>query len=255
MPPYLPPPLPLPLPRTALRGLPLCKSGQALVEDLDQDGWSDIVFTNHYSSYTGYSVDSYVYYGSATGFSASNRDDITTDGAVSSASGDFNGDGLADLAFGGYFNHPSYLQDTYVYYGTTTGYSSASSDSFTGLGVFDTLAADLDSDGYDELVLATYYTGSSYAYNAYIYKGTSSGVSTSATMLDTVGTRKVTVGDLDADGHPELIFNTYYTGNWSSPDGAYVYWGSSGAYTEADRTILDTAGALGPSVLVGDASW
>jgi hypothetical protein len=236
------------------QALPGHGCGGLLVEDVDDDGWTDIVLANHYSSYTYYNVNSYVYYGSATGFSTSNRDDLPTNGSVALTSGDFDGDGRTDLAFGGYYDG-SYATDTYVYYGSTTGYSSANADALATLGVVTPAAADLDSDGYDDLILPSYYTGSSNHTDSYVFQGSATGLSSGATRLETVGARAVTVGDLDADGYPEIIFSSYDDAPWSTSEGAYVYWGSSGAYTEADRTILDAVGLWTNVSLAGDSSW
>lgn len=240
---------------TTPTALPTTGCRDVVVDDLDGDGWSDIVFANYYSASTGYLADSFVYYGAATGFSATNREELPTEGTLGVSTGDFDGDGRTDLLFGGYYDGSSHYASSYVYYGTATGYTAADSDALFAVGVQQPTAADLNSDGYDDLVLPTYYTGATYWANSYVYYGSSTGIDSAYTSLDSVGTGRVAAGDLDGDGHPELVFSNYYTGTWSTIAGSYVYWGSAGAYTESDRTILDTEGTWAEVVLAGSAGW
>ena len=128
-------------------------------------------------------------------------------------------------------------------------------DTVKSVGAYDLSAADLDSDGYDDLVIPTYYTGSSHSGSSYVHYGSASGFAGTPTSLDTVGASRVTIGDLDGDGHPELVFNNYYSGSWSTLTDTYVYWGSSGAYSESDRTDLSTYGSWPGVRMVGNTDW
>ena len=56
--------------------------------------------------------------------------------------------------------------------------------------VEDALGADLDRDGYTDVILSNYYTGTSYITNSHIYYGGPSGVSAAnRTDLPTLGAR------------------------------------------------------------------
>ncbi|MBM4393784.1 MAG: FG-GAP repeat protein, partial [Deltaproteobacteria bacterium] len=61
-------------------------------------------------------------------------------------------------------------------------------------------------------------------------------------------------GDLDSDGWPELVFNSYYTGS-SYAGTAYVYWGSTSGYSSSDRTSVTSNGAIAFPLLIGETSW
>lgn len=281
-----------------------------LVDDLDEDGYPDLTFCNYYSGST-YSTDSYVYWGSSAGYSSSDRTSLATIGCFDLESGDVNGDGYKDLAFANYYNGSTYSVNSYVYYGSATGYSSAyraslptagtigveivdlnndgfddvtygghyngawttnsptyiywgsslglSSSTYTSLtttcGVRDPKAADLDSDGFLDLVLARYYSGSSYTANSYIYWGSATGFSDSdRTSLTGSGMVESTVADLDADGFPEVILASHYSGS-SYSSTSYIYWGSAAGYSSSDRTGIASVGAIPPIVAVGNTDW
>jgi len=227
----------------------------ALAEDLDGDGYTDLVFANYYENGVGYATDSFVYYGSASGFSELNREELPTQGTLGVDSGDFDGDGYTDLAFSGYYDASStYWSTSYIYYGTATGYSTSRSDSLSSVGAWSLTAGDLNSDGYDDLVIPS-YIGSGYYTSSHVHYGSASGFTGTPTSLDTIGASQASIGDLDGDGHPEVVFNNYYSGSWSSVPDTYIYWGSSGAYSESNRTDLDTYGSWAKVQLVGATDW
>jgi len=237
-------------------GLPTEGCRDVEIEDLDGDGYDDLVFAGFYDTTAGsYSVSSFVYYGASTGFSETNRDELGTTGSLSLAVGDYDGDGTSDLAFGSYRSASSWSNTSYVYYGSSTGFSSSDASSFTGVGTRQIESADLDNDGYDDLILTNYYSGSSYSTSSYVYYGSSTGIEATPASLDTVGASRVAIGDLDGDGLPELVFNNYYSGSWSTLTDTYVYWNQSGTFTESNRTDLESYGSWPDVVLVGDTDW
>jgi len=156
--------------------------------DLDGDGYDDLVVGAYKDDDNGtLSGSAYLYYGSATGIlSASEHKLVSSDGATYdyygwsvSGAGDLDGDGYDDLVVGAIRDNDAgtYSGSAYVYFGNPTGVSSTSerklvasdaagSDSF---GVSVAGAGDLDSDGYDDLVVGAHgnsddgtYSGSAY---------------------------------------------------------------------------------------------
>jgi hypothetical protein len=102
-------------------------------EDLDDDGFQDIVFSNYKSTSTD--VDSYVYYGSDTGFSSTNRDDLPTHGSRRHTLADVNADGWTDIVFSNFFDASTANRaDSSVYYGSDTGYSVTDRDELATFG-------------------------------------------------------------------------------------------------------------------------
>ena len=224
------------------------------VQDLDSDGYDDVIFANYYETGVGYSTSSYIYWGASSGLSESNRTDLPTVGSLDAVTGDFDGDGHTDIAFGSFYTGSSYSGSAYIYYGSSTGYSTADSETVSTSGTYNIGTADLDNDGYDDLVLPSYYDGS-YTTGAYVHYGSSTGFGGTPTSLDTYGSSEVSIGDLDQDGFPELVFNNYFSGSWSTLADSYIYWGSSGGYTESNRTDIETYGSWPAVQLVGDTDW
>ena len=205
--------------------------GRDLCDDLNCDGWPDIVFAEYYDNST-YVVDSTVYYGSASGYSAADSLDLTTTGASGVAADDLDGDGYVDLVFSSYYDG-NYVTDSRVYWGSASGHSTSDVTDLYTVGAIDVCTHDLDGDGYAEIIFPQYYDGSSYGPGSRIYWGSSSGYSTAdVTDVTTWAPRSCDVGDVDADGYPDLLFSGYYY--TASTGYAYLYWGSSGGYSTSD---------------------
>lgn len=175
--------------------------------DLDGDGYDELVaFT---------STEALVLYG---GSSLGASLETLTSAAPSygparrADSGDFNADGYADLAFN--TGVGAGAGGVTAYLGSASGLGSAHlsvSGTTSGQQMGDDLAvADFDADGYDDLlVLADEYgttlgtTGTALQ----LYTGSASGLSSSATLIDS-GTYcglLVAVGDVDGDGYPDAL--------------------------------------------------
>jgi hypothetical protein len=239
--------------------LPTYGCRDLVAEDINGDGYADVAFASYYSG-SSYNSNSRVYYGSAAGLSTSYYDDLPTTGALSVTTGDFDGDGTLDVAFGGYYGGSwSAAAFTRVYWNSSLGLSSSVYTDLGNRGVRHIEAADLDGDGYDDLIGPRYYSGSSHSTDSYIWWGSASGLSdTDRTDLPTMGPGHATVGDLDGDGTPEVAFNGYYTGSWSSYADDTIYWGDASdpdLYDSADATDLDTYGTWGRMVFAGDTAW
>ncbi|MBL9214391.1 MAG: VCBS repeat-containing protein, partial [Opitutaceae bacterium] len=75
-------------------------SAQAMgVADLDRDGFLDLVLPNYHGELTREHLPSYIYWGSAAGYSTRQRTLLTVDSAVDVMIADYDGDGRLDLAF------------------------------------------------------------------------------------------------------------------------------------------------------------
>jgi hypothetical protein len=146
---------------------------------------------------------------------------------------------------------------------TTDGYDSGTGVDTTTPGRLSlgyTLAADgsradLNQDGYLDLVFSNYCSGTisttwQYEIDSYIYWGGPDGYTT--THRPTQGASGNAVADLDEDGYLDIIFSNVGRGTGYPPtlDGvsSYIYWGGSQGYAVSNRKELPTDGSTGCSV-------
>ena len=220
--------------------LPTLGGTRAAVDDLNADGNPDIVIANLERD-ADYSVSSYVYWGSAAGYSEANRDELPTNGSMDVTVADVDADGHKDLVFAGYIDNSGAMDTaSSVYYGPD--FSSA--DDLPGVGGMAVAVQDLDGDGYPELVFANSGEGFDPETDSLIYWGSKGGYdSKSATALPTTGARSVSISDLDEDGYADIVFGcTESLADGYAAD-SLIYWGSAKGWSAKDVTALDTEGA------------
>ena len=190
-----------------------------------------------------------------------------------SGMGDLDGDGYDDWAASGamsYSSGNSYAGEVWVFYGANSvswGYASDADATLLGnasdyLGSKLSGGADLDGDGYDDLVA---HTGTSIE----IYVGGSSkladGQASSVSISDAsqssytyIDSTQSSVGDLNNDGTGDLVMGDYYAA--ANTGAVWTFYGpmSAGSYdvTDSDSTItgVDTYGYLGRDNEIGDLS-
>jgi hypothetical protein len=210
--------------------------GEDVCHDLNCDAWPDLILPS-YRDAGSYLSDSYVYYGIDQGgidvdYSATERDTLSTGNAHSASYGDFDGDGYVDIVFGGYYDG-NYETESRVYYGSSNGFSTSNIIDLTAYGVHRVRVADLDDDGFDDIVFASHYDGDYYT-NSKIFWGSISGLDeATVTELPINSSLDMKIEDLNDDGHLDLIYPGYY-GNYYS----YIYWGdgTQSGYSDTNRT-------------------
>ncbi|MBO9605282.1 MAG: VCBS repeat-containing protein [Paenibacillaceae bacterium] len=122
--------------------LPSAGSYYGAVGDLNGDGYDDLVVANQHNG-THADVTAYIYYGSPEGLSERYKTELPVPNCRAAAIGDFNGDGLPDLAFAS-------SGRLVVYYQTELGFRHTDSAVFD-LAVTHMAAGDLNRDGYADL--------------------------------------------------------------------------------------------------------
>ena len=206
--------------------------------DINADGYADLVVGGAWTG-GGYGMVS-VYSGSTAGLSSS--------GATMSSStrqwygnavavGDYNGDGYGDVAVCAY-GYSSSTGRGYIYYGSAAGLSTSVGTTLAGIAsssfCYAADAADVNGDGYDDLAVGAPIVSSGVG-RVYVYHGSASGLSSSAstTLAGAAGATNVglgvaNAGDLNGDGYEDLVVSTNgYTY-------AFVFHGSA---TGVDSTI------------------
>ncbi|PYV18251.1 MAG: hypothetical protein DMG07_04255 [Acidobacteria bacterium] len=218
--------------------------------DLNGDGYLDAVFPSSHD--TNHGVDSYVYWGGAAGFDPARRMALPGNGGSGVAIADLNRDGFADVVIANEFNGTKTELHSFIYWGGRDGLSRTRRSELPTVAATAVAVADLDGDGYPELVFAS--SGRSYQFSkeggdfqflrpvSDIYWGAAAGYDPKrATQLETSYARGVVVADLDGDGAPDLVFADQ--GQDGTGSGALIYWGSKGGrYSSARRTLLPGSG-------------
>ena len=184
--------------------LPTMGAMDAAIADVDGDGYSDIVFANSRSNDI-YDVASYIYWGGADGYDTRRRTEVPTHGAqaVSVAGRDVL---FANTLMG----HPAGNIDTYIYFGDGKGgYSEQRMQRLPTIGGYESCLADLNDDGFTDLVLVGSHEGDNgSSIGSWIFWGARDGLdATRRTELPTRGAIGCAVGDVDRDGHLDLLFS------------------------------------------------
>jgi hypothetical protein len=209
------------------------------------------VFSNQFDG-SSWSPKSYIYWGSGSGYSRSDRTGLSTNGAYGNAVGDLNRDGYPDLVFSCEYDGTSYDTDSMVFWGSATGYSDGNRALLPTRGAHECTVADLNADGWPDLVFSNFYTGTSHTVDVYIYWGSSSGFSTAGRQgLPAVGCTGTIAEDFNGDGWLDLFVSNFVADPSNYNMDSYIYWGSSGGFSAANRTSIAGHGAIGAGAACG----
>lgn len=219
--------------------------------DVNGDGYSDVIVGAY--GYDGGNANegrAYVFLGSASGLSTaaswtaeSDQDNAYYGYSVASA-GDVNGDGYSDVIVGARLFDGGNTDEgrAYVYHGGASGLAATAAwtaeSNATGaqFGYSVASAGDVNGDGFSDVIVgaALFDGGQSYEGRAYVYHGSSSGLSTTAAWTAEsdqasalFGISVSTAGDVNGDGYSDVIVGARAYDAGSIDEGrAYVYHGS-----------------------------
>jgi len=246
--------------------------------DVNGDGYDDIIVGAHdYSAGQTKEGGAFVYFGSATGLSATpdwtaESDQVEAYFGISvSAAGDVNGDGYDDVIVGAchYDNGETNEGAVFVYYGSSLGLSATAdwiAEGNQSSGCFGRsvgTARDVNGDGYADVIVGAYKydNGETDEGVAFIYYGSASGPNTTASWTAesdqagaALGSSVDTAGDVNGDGYDDVIVGAQAYDNGQADEGAaFVYLGSpEGLSASADWTaesnqsgaMMGSAGAV-----------
>ena len=209
------------------------------VYDVDGDGHNDLVTVNAHNGVTS-ELPCYIYWGGPDGPEAS-RTDLPTIGAYDVTALDINRDGRLDLIMPSAWkdsHNPAKPMLAHVY---IQGENRSFEDKGREYGVLATgalgiAAADLNNDGYSDIVLASYREGrANLNTESLLYWGTEDGVNAEEPFsLPTYGARQIILKDLNHDGSIDITF--------SGSGQVRVYWNESGALDTENPVIIKAAG-------------
>ncbi len=228
-------------------GFSVCTAG-----DVNGDGYSDVIVGAYgYNNGQAGEGKAFVYFGSASGLSASANWTAESDQAGAefgyrvSTAGDVNGDGYSDVIVGAlyYDNGQTDEGKVYVYHGSAGGLSASanwtaeSDQASADFGSSASTAGDVNGDGYSDVIVGAYMfdNGQINEGRAFVYHGSSSGLSITVNWTAEsdqadawFGYSVSAAGDVNGDGYSDIIIGAYLYDNGQTDEGrVYVYHGSS----------------------------
>lgn len=247
------------------------------VGDLNNDDYVDIVLASSRVGTTERNTKSLLYWGTKNGVKVEEPLALPTYGASQVILKDLNGDGNIDITFTGngqvhiYWNengsidkeNPFIIKDAGIraaisdidvdgipelLIATPDGIQIRSGDELEKVKLKVNVknprwitTADLDGDNLPELIISKHFEGNLFKTKSPIYwNGPNGYTDDNTTWLPTIGVIGNTVGDLNGDGVPEVVFNNVNDGHVSNVP-SYVYLGNSKAeYSPENRLILET---------------
>ncbi len=221
--------------------------------DVNGDGYADVIVgvTGYDNTLTDEGAV-FIYYGSASGLSASPSWSAyggvanTIYGEYVSAAGDVNGDGFADVIVGASHSKVSGSEMglVNVWYGSASGmqatpWSVRSDQAGSRFGVAVATAGDVNGDGYSDIIVGApgYDNGQTDEGRVFVYFGSASGPSATANWTAesnqasaSFGWTVATAGDVNGDGYADVIVGAPLYDNGETDEGwAGVYYGNDEA--------------------------
>ena len=218
--------------------------------DINRDGFLDIVGSVGYASPDGEPIGVVIWHGSKEGFLRENREmiPITQGRPTQHTLADFDRDGYLDVAL-----LRGYKNEIEILWGDESGLDSSRTTSWPFLRGGDLNTADLNGDGWLDLIASSLLIPNTifYDYGTYIFWGGASGFSPSnAQRLESRGTVGITIADWDDDGFLDIFLPSYHYTETRESVAAYLYWGSKDGYDQSRRTSLMQDG--GHAAAAGD---
>jgi len=213
------------------------------VADLNGDGHDDVIFS-------GWDLDgarvplpmTHVYFGSASGVSsASIHAEVTAFGGVLDIDAtDLDGDGYRDLVIANRDGASRVFPGAGTPGGAPSPSDYSDTQSLTTSRAANVALADLDGDGCADLAFPTLTSSQSVIYFGVREAGACTWPLSSVRGFETGITNRAMIADLNADGHPDVVFSGDTTRvYWGAPDGPRPSSVSSFATPSARSIVIE----------------
>ena len=221
--------------------LPTLAATDSALADFNQDGWVDVAFANEHDDRT-YDVNSYLYWNGPDGFHPAHRKELQGFGAVSAAAGDLDQDSRIDLLLVNRHSGSFASIDSLIYWGNPRHhYSEASVSIIPGTGGM-TSVADLDQDGWVELIFPS----------GWIYYGGEEGFSPEKRTDIETKAGSVGVADLNRDGFLDLVLASGNAFGSQTPPQGMIRWGAPEGFSPERQTQFPLSSQLPTTGTIAD---
>lgn len=232
--------------------------------DVNGDGYSDVIVgAPDYDNGESEEGAAFIFHGSATGISTtpaitleSNQANARFGFSVATA-GDVNGDGYSDVIISAlnYTNGEANEGAAFVFHGSASGVTSTIATTLESniagaqWGRSVATAGDVNGDGYSDVILGSsnYSNGSTNEGSFYVFHGSASGVSTTASTnaesnqdFAEMGYSVASAGDINGDGYSDIVVGAPGYDNGQFFEGVtFIYLGSATGINLASSVILE----------------
>ncbi len=225
--------------------LPTVGATAVKLYDLNDDGYSEIIFANRQDGET-FDVPSYIYWGGPDGYAPYDRTELQGFGPMDIALVDANLDGSMDVILMNRLSGKTEdALDSIIYWGNPRGrFSPAFATFLPAVTPLGSASADLNNDGYPDIVFANQGD------DAYIYWGGPEGYTpANRSTLPVRQAYTVEIADLNRDGYLDLTFGRQSEGDIST---AVIFWGGPEGFDANRRRVVEFDDIPGSIISYGD---
>jgi hypothetical protein len=223
--------------------LPTFAASGVSVEDLNQDGYPEVIFSNQRIIHQ-LNINSYIYWNDNGQLYYGNHSQLPTLGTVGNTIGDVNNDDLPDIIF---FNEEGYFRDgptmSYVYWGDgTRNFSAEQRTGFHTHHIFGQGHADLDDDGNVDLIFAQerFMSRIPHEQNGLILRwGSDENFDRPSYLTMVTAYGGVRIADINKDGYLDMLAGGAALDlDDTAKKGIPIFWGSENGFLHQNRTII-----------------
>jgi hypothetical protein len=219
--------------------LPTTAAHAVKTADVNNDGASDIIFAIEKGP------NSVAYLNKGGNFDKENKLSFETFSAKDVVIHDFNKDGHADVFFtnhqhslSGDPNLANRMIDSYIYFGSKNGFSNNNRQNIQTIGAWGANAADLNKDGWTDLLICNFREHYSYEVPSFIYWNGPDGFSLlNRTPLYEHGAQGNAISDLNGDGYLDIAITSMMGNSRGDYDPNFLYLGDEKGHYSIDNRM------------------